>query len=81
MGYHRRIIKKGEIGKFSKIEEEFNELKDGIEQENKILQIVELSDLVGAIEEFAIEEFGLTLDDVIQFSNLTKQAFKDGSRT
>ena len=79
MGYHLREIKKGVLGEFSKIEEEFNELKDGVEQNDKILIICELTDMVGAIEEYA-KNFGLTLEDLKKFSDKTKKAFRDGDR-
>lgn len=80
MGYHTLKIEKGILGEFSKIEEEFNELKDGVEQEDKILTICELTDLIGAIESYAENKFNLSLSDLIKFSNKTKEAFKDGQR-
>lgn len=79
MGYHKRQIPKGEVGEFSKIEEEYWELKDAVEQENKVLQICELTDLIGAIEEYA-DRHNFTLQDLKDFSDLTKQAFKEGIR-
>lgn len=78
-GYHLKEIEKGTIGEFSKIREEFEELSDGVEQENKVLIICELTDMIGAIEEYA-KKFGLTLDDLKKFSDLTKKAFKEGKR-
>lgn len=47
MAYHKREIQKEVLGEFSKIKEEFEELNDVQEQGNKILQICELTDLVG----------------------------------
>ena len=79
MGYHKRKIAKGEIGEYSKIKEEFEELTDAHEQKNKVLIICELTDLVGAIEEYA-KKFNLTLEDLKSFSDLTKSAFKEGKR-
>lgn len=79
MSYHLKKIEKGVLGEFSKIEEEFNELKDAVEQDDKILISCELSDLVGAIEEFA-KKYNLELADIIKFSNKTKAAFKSGQR-
>lgn len=79
MGYHNRIILKGKYGEFSKIEEEMDELKNAIEQNNKILTICELSDLIGAIEEFALKH-GVSIKDLKEFSDLTKSAFKEGKR-
>jgi hypothetical protein len=79
MAYHTRKINKGEIGEFSKIKEEFEELEDAELQQSKVLIICELTDLVGAIEEYA-KSYGLTLKDLIQFSNQTKAAFNEGKR-
>jgi hypothetical protein len=79
MGYHKRKIEKGTYGKFSKIKEEFQELEDAVEQDIKILKLVELSDLIGAIEGYA-ESMGLSLDELKKFNKLTKSAFKDGTR-
>jgi len=79
MSYHVNKIPKGKLGEFSKIEEEFLELKDANEQNHNILQICELADLVGAIEEYA-KKFNLTLDDVIKMKQSTKEAFENGDR-
>lgn len=79
MGYHKIEIKKGVYGEFSKIREEFEELQDSVGQGNKILIICELTDLVGAIEEFALK-YGVTLNELKNFSDLTKSAFKDKKR-
>ncbi len=79
MGYHKKIIKKGKLGKFSKIKEEYQELKDAHKQKDKILEICELTDLIGAIESY-IEKYNLTINDLINFSNKTKKAFKENKR-
>lgn len=47
-GYHIKFINKGVLGYFSKIEEEFNEFKDAHEQQSTVMELVELSDLIGA---------------------------------
>ena len=44
------------------------------------MQMCELSDLIGAIESFSINKFNLTLEDLIKFSNKTKESFKEGKR-
>lgn len=80
MGYHSREIEKGEIGAFSKITEEYEELMDAHMQGVKVLEICELTDLLGAIEEYAKKEFNLGLLDLIKFSDKTKEAFKEGIR-
>jgi phosphoribosyl-ATP pyrophosphohydrolase len=79
MCYHKRKIEKGVLGEFSKIQEEFEELLDAYEQDDAILQMCEMSDLIGAIELYA-KKFNLSLDDIIKFSNKTKQAFKENKR-
>lgn len=80
MGYHKNKIPKGSYGNFSKIEEEFLELKDANEQEDKILELVELSDLIGAIEGYIGYKYDLELADLIKFSNKTKESFNEGKR-
>ena len=78
-GYHLVHITKGEIGCLSKIQEELDELKDAENQNSKILIIVELADLFGAVELYA-EKLGITLDDLHKFSNITRRAFENGRR-
>lgn len=80
MGYHIAKIKKGKLGKFSKIREEYQELKDAHQQKNPILMLCELADLVGAIEAYSIKEYGINLQDIINMKNLTSSAFKEGKR-
>ncbi len=80
MGYHKTIIKKGVLGEFSKIKEEFDELTDAFEQGDKILQLCELSDLLGAIEEYSESKLNMSLNDLIKFSDKTKSAFKENKR-
>lgn len=78
-GYHITNIEKGVLGEISKIEEELNELKDAEKQGSKIMMMVELSDLYGALEEYCVKQ-GLTIEDLKIFSNITKRAFKNGRR-
>lgn len=80
MGYHKKEILKGEVGEFSKIREEIEELFDAADQNNNILIICELTDLIGAIEAFTDRKFNLKLEDLKSFSDLTKSAFQDGKR-
>lgn len=79
MGYHTKKIPKGELGKFSKIKEEFLELEDANYQQDKILILAELSDLVGAIEAY-IAKYNMDIYDLKKFSDKTKSAFEDGTR-
>ena len=80
MGYHRKLITKGVFGEFSKIEEEFAELQDAREQGVKIMELVELADLLGAIEGYLQQKYHLSLSDLEQMKDLTKKAFQDGTR-
>lgn len=79
MGYHKREIAKGELGEFSKIREEMEELLDAHEQDNKLLELCEMADLIGAVEAY-IRKRNLTLIDIIAMMELTKKAFQDGDR-
>ena len=79
MGYHLKEIKKGEFGEFSKIREEIEELLDAHKQGNRLLELCEMADLLGAIEAYATKN-NLTLSDLIAMMELTKKAFKDGDR-
>ncbi len=79
MSYHIKHIEKGKLGEVSKILEEFEEFFDAVEQRNKLLQLCELADLIGAIELY-VAKFNISLEDLIHMKNLTQSAFKDGSR-
>lgn len=78
-GYHLTRIEKGIVGTISKIEEELNELKDAESQKSKIMIMVELSDLYGAIEAYCLTQ-GIKMEDLKIFSDITKRAFENGSR-
>ena len=79
MGYHKTKIEKGILGEFSKIKEEFQELEDAIEQKDTILTLCELSDMIGAIEEY-LKRWNMNLNTLKTFSDKTKLAFKEGKR-
>lgn len=78
-GYHLKEIKKGELGKLSKIQEELDELYDAEKQCSKVMIGVELSDLYGALESYA-QTMGYTMEDLKNFSAITKRAFVNGRR-
>ncbi len=80
MSYHKNEIPKGVVGQFSKIQEEYLELEDAYQQGDKILQLCELSDLIGAIDLYTKTEFNMSLSDLISFSNKTMDAFKENKR-
>ena len=80
-GYHLTEIPKGELGQPSKITEEYLEFMDAIKQNNKILALVELSDMIGAIESYLETNCeGITIKDVINMTRVTQRAFKNGKR-
>jgi hypothetical protein len=80
-GYHLENISKGQIGEISKIQEELDELKDAALQKSKIMELVELSDLIGAIELY-LEKYHseTTIEDLKIMSDITKRAFINGHR-
>ena len=78
-GYHTKEIKKGELGQFSKIKEEFEELDDAVYQQDPIMILCECSDLIGAIKHYAAN-WNITLEDLIDFNAKTENAFKLGKR-
>ncbi|QEQ94876.1 hypothetical protein pEaSNUABM56_00077 [Erwinia phage pEa_SNUABM_56] len=80
-GYHKKKIAKRNYGSWGKILEELEELNDAHEQGSKIMQLVELSDLYGAIEGYLEERFpGMKMHDLKKFSDITKRAFRSGER-
>lgn len=79
--YHITPIIKGKAGEFSKIEEEFLEARDALLQENKVMLLVELSDLLGAVECYLEKNFpGVTLDHVVKQAKATNEVFRKGGR-
>lgn len=80
MGYHTRQISKGTLGQSSKIREELEELEDAEQQGVIILALCELADLYGALEHCAQMKYGVSMDDLKKMSDLTKEAFRDGTR-
>ena len=81
VGYHLAVIERGTFGEPSKILEEAAEFKDAIAQGCHLMALVELSDLIGAVEGFlASRHPSLTLDDLRSMSNITQRAFRNGRR-
>lgn len=81
-GYHLDNIPKGELYKSSKIMEELLELQDAEKQGCKIMQLVELSDLVLSIMQYTYSQFGRDFDihDLIKMAGITERAFLSGER-
>lgn len=80
MGYHKAKINKGILGHASKIEEEYEEFLDARNQHNSVMELIELSDLIGAIEAYTTKKHNISLTDLIVMMKATKSAFEDGSR-
>jgi hypothetical protein len=78
-GYHIRTITRGVLGDISKIREELEELEDAHEQGVVLMELVELSDLYGAVKA-RVEKLGHSMDDLARMSAVTERAFKNGRR-
>ncbi len=80
-GYHLRPISKGTFGEASKIEEEVQEFLEALEQGSPVMALVELSDLIGAIEGWLTKYHPtVTLDHLRTMSAATQRAFRNGHR-
>lgn len=82
-GYHLSNIPKGVYGEFSKIEEEVAEAKDAIVQDNRIMELLELSDILLAIRGYCEKRFGnvIGFEYLLKMADATKRAFDNGHRT
>lgn len=80
-GYHLAHIEKGQLGELSKIKEELDEALDAQDQGASVMVLVELSDMVGALEAYLSKHHpSITLQDLRVFSHITKRAFENGRR-
>lgn len=79
-GYHLREIKRGVFGEASKITEEHDEFIESLEQGNPVMALVELCDLIGAIEAYASRHHKISLESLLAMKNATQRAFTNGSR-
>jgi len=81
IGYHDMIIPKQPIGTLGKILEEVDELTDCCLSENKIMGLMELSDLYGAIDMYLQYNLPtITMDDLAKMNQITKRVFQNGVR-
>jgi hypothetical protein len=80
-GYHVTEIPRGTFGEASKIEEELAEFKDALAQKCSVMAILELADLIGAIEGW-LDRYhpSIELGDLLAMTAITKRAFKSGHR-
>ena len=79
MGYHLREIERGVFGESSKVREETEEFLEALEQNNRLMALLELSDLIGAIEGYA-EKNGSSLTELLVMKDATRRAFNGGTR-
>jgi hypothetical protein len=79
-GYHIRKIKKGKYGEFSKVKEEWEELLDAREQNNPVMELCEITDILGAISSYTEKRYNLSLDELVTMTKATKRAFDSGHR-
>lgn len=79
-GYHSVEIKKGVFGEISKVYEELAELEDAERMGIRLMAMCELSDIMGAIGEYAKRKYGLTMDDLLAMAEATRVAFEQGHR-
>lgn len=80
--YHISPIAKKPFGSFQKIDEEVQELKDALLQNNTLMSLIELSDIIGAIEGYVHTRFqgSVTLEDLLVMKEATKRAFVSKKR-
>lgn len=80
-GYHIDTIPRGVYGTSSKLLEEVLEIIDSEKQECKIMTLVELADLYGAINGYLEHNFpSKTMEDIKKMSDITQRAFINGHR-
>jgi len=76
---HKAAITKGELGQFSKIREEFEELCDAHEQGTAMFEIIEMADLLGAILHYIWNRY-LMLSPMLYVLCLARGAWKTIAR-
>ena len=83
MGYHLKEICRGKVGELSKIQEELDEAIDAEDQENQVMILIELSDIIGAVECYLEKKFDgvITIEDLVTMAKATRRAFLSGART
>lgn len=81
IGYHKTKIERGVFGETSKIREEVEELLDAERQGVKLMELQELSDIIGAVQGYLVKHHpGITLQDLIKMAQVTNRAFEVGER-
>jgi hypothetical protein len=69
---HKENIPLGKPGEFSKVTEEYLELKDAIAQQKRIFSIVESSDLINAVGKYTLKQHKIPLILVILLMYMRK---------
>lgn len=81
-GYHVSHIPRAASGTVEKILEEVYELIDANKQYNKVMELCELSDILGAINLYLEQNHkSIKLHDLIVMADATHRAFKSGQRS
>jgi len=69
--FHIKKIKRGKYGELSKILEEVEEAIDAEFQKDRVMLLIELSDIVGAVEGvLKKQKFNITVEELIKFARL-----------
>ena len=80
-GYHLTKIERGVVGQSSKILEEVRELMDAERQGCTVMALVELSDLIGAVEAYLrFHSPSVSVHDLMRMAAITRRAFENGYR-
>lgn len=80
-GYHLTEIPRGVYGESSKLMEEVLEIQDAEQQGAKLMVLIEMSDLVGAIKGYLKDKYpGWTITDLEHMADITDRAFENGHR-
>lgn len=81
MGYHLSQIPQGEYGELSKVQEEITEALDAEAQKNPVMVLIELADIVGAIEGYLETHHPtISMTDLVKMAAATRRAFQTGAR-
>lgn len=80
MNFHKREIEKGSYGQLSKIKEELEEAFDAEEQGQVLMLLIELSDIIGAVEGVS-KKYGFSIENLLDFARLRSSvAVKENSK-
>ncbi len=81
LGYHKAKIARGVYGEDSKIYEEVDEFADALDQNAQVMALVELADVIGAIEGWLEKHHpSITINDLVAMAAITRRAFQTGKR-